>query len=35
MQVLGKDTIKMEIEQYLSVGKGGFKTQVPIYKIVE
>ncbi len=35
MQVLGKDTIKMEIEQYLSVGKRGFKSQVPIYQIVE
>ncbi len=35
MQVLDKDTIKKEIEQYLSVGKRGFKVQVPIYQIVE
>ncbi len=35
MQILDKDTIKIEIEQYLSVGKRGFKSQIPICQIVE
>jgi len=35
MQVLGKNIIKEEIVQYLSIGKRGFSIKVPIVEIVE
>lgn len=35
MQVLDKDTIKEEIEKYLSLGKRGFDITAPVFHIVE